>query len=491
MYDRVHGTFSNSSVTIHQYRYPYESYKAEVRCHEKSIHEYSAEIMKTMKAALEEARPNVKLYSNQPYINSTVRSKLVDYLLKMLVRLKILPFVFYKAVRYFDRYCLKRIVLLDQVQLIITTCLWIAAKVTGGNNHFINLSSDRRSEEVHTILDLGYGGGARFRGPTERYRMPKLSELIKLCGSRCNYDAEMFKQMEIHIMNALEWKLNDPSVDEYMVYSQELKITKDEDVESKLGEYFKIKQFAAYAACYLYDLVGYNLLELSKVIVDLVNDTFSLNEADFNYQTLNHSIIVDESVVDAKHYREIHKHLVRSIVKAPSYLLQCFESRGPQLFYSLITTSFRQAATLALEVPLSNVSISLTLSPSSVFSDAATSYTYASPTSSVNSGGDYNYKAASEIRFGDGYSIISRKPGVSGRSPVIDPAHSNSHQYPSLCPPGPYSRSNGSQVSIRSSASSKEHDIFDYDPSRCNSTPMSGHEEVKSICDPKLKRHAV
>lgn len=490
MYGKIYGSFSNKSVTINQYKYPYECYKAEVRCHEKTIHEYSEEIMESMKVAMKEARPNVKLCENQPYINSVVRLKLVDYLLKMLVRLKILPFVFFKAVRYFDRYCLKRVVLLDQVQLIITTCLWIAAKVTGGNNHFINLNSDRRSEEVQTILDLGYGGGARFKGPTERYRMPKLNELIKLCGSRCNYDAEMFKQMEIHIMNALEWKLSDPSIEEYMVYSHEFKITKDIDAESKFGEYFKIKQFAAYAACYLYELIGYDLLEIAKVIVDLINDTFSLTEADFNFQTLNHSIMVHESVVNRKRYIDIRKNLIHSIVKAPSYLLQCFDTRGPQLFHSLLTTSFRQASTLSLEVPLSNISLSLTMSPSSVFSDYNSgNYTCSSPASSVNSGGEYLYKSEPDMRYQDMFTIV-RKPGANGRSPVLEPAHAGNHQYPTLCPPGPYSRSNGSQVSLRSTASSKEHDIFDHDSSRFgDSTPLSGHEEMKSMYEPK--RNAV
>lgn len=489
MYGKIYGSFRNKSVTINQYKYPYESYKAEVRSHEKTIHEYSEEIMECMRVAMKEARPNIKLCENQPYINSVVRLKLVDYLLKMLVRLKILPFVFFKAVRYFDRYCLKRVVLLDQVQLIITTCLWIAAKVSGGNNHFINLNSDKRSEEVQTILDLGYGGGARFKGPTERYRMPKLNELIKLCGSRCNYDAEMFKQMEIHIMNALEWKLNDPSIEEYMIYSHEFKITKNIEAEAKLGEYFKIKQFAAYAACYLYELIGYDLLEIAKVIVDLINDTFSLSEADFNFQTLNHSILVHETVVSRKRYIDIRKNLIQSIVKAPYYLLQCFDTRGPQLLHSLLTTSFRQATTLSLEVPLSNISISLAMSPSSVFSDYSSNYTCSSPASSVNSGGDYLYKGDPDMRFTEMFNIL-RKPGAHDRSPFIEPAHAGNHQYPILCPPGPYSRSNGSQVSLRSTASSKEHDIFDHDSSRFgDSTPLSGHEETKSIYE--SKRNAV
>lgn len=482
MCERIYGSFTNKSVTITQYKYPKECYKKEVRSHDCYIHEYSKEILETMKVAMRATKPNVKLCENQPFINSVVRHKLVDYILKMLVRLKLLPFVFFKAVRYFDRYCLKRIVLLDQVQLIITTCLWIAAKVVGGNNHFVNLKTDKRSEEVQTILDLGYGGGCRFKGPTERYRMPKLNELIKLCGSRCNYDTEMFKQMEVHIMNALDWKLNDPSVEEFMVFSQEFKITKDEEADVKVAEYFKIKQFAAYAACYLYSLIGYDLLELSEVIVDLVNETFSLNEEDFNYQTLNRSIIADKQVQRSRHYIDIRRNLVHSILKAPPYLLQCFESRGPQLFFSLLKVNFRKASTLTLEVPLSNISLSLTLSPSSLFSDYNSgNYNCSSPASSVNSPGGYPYKAEIDSRHLEMFNS-AKKPGLYWKSPVMEPANYANHLYPILCPPENYSRLNTSQVSLRSTESSKEHDIFDHDSSKCgDTTPMSGHEEIKSI----------
>lgn len=488
MCDSIFGTFCNDSVTIHQHKYSYNLYRSEVRTHETAIHEYAQDIVRTMQAALAAARPNVKLYDNQPYINLPVRFKLVDFLLKMLVRLKILPFVFCRAVRLFDRYCLKRIVLLDQAQLIITTCLWIAAKINGGNNHFANLHSDRKDNSVHTILDLGYGCGARFKGPTERYRLPKLKELIKLCGLRCNYDASRFNQMELHIMTVLEWKLNDPCIDEYMVYLQELKVTADEPLEAKLHEFFRIKQFAAYAACYLYELVGYDPLEVAKVLVDMVNDTFLLREHDPRYQTLNHLIIVDEDVVDFKNYRDIQRHLARAITKAPSYLLECFDSRGPQLFFSLVATSYRHAD---FSYALYSLASSAT---TSVFLDYPTSsYTYASPASLVHNNNDCiaDLPPKPEPKFPDGFSQVGRKHLPR---PPVDPAHTNSHQYPPLCPPNcaaAYVRSNTSQVSLPSSALSKDAEIFDYDPVKYGlNTPMSGDEECKTA-ETKCKRRAI
>lgn len=499
MCDSVFGTFGNDTVTINQYKYPYHLYKSEVRVHETAIHEYAADIVRAMHAALEAARPNMKLYQNQPYVNAAVRFKLVDFLLKMLVRLKILPFVFCRAVRLFDRYCLKRIVLLDQAQLIITTCLWIAAKIHGGNNHFANLHSDNKDNSVRTITDLGYGCGARFKGPTERYRLPKLKELIKLCGSRCNYDANMFSQMELHIMLVLDWKLNDPSIDEYMVYSQELKVTADEALEAKLAEFFKIKQFVAYAACYLYELVGYDALEVAKVIVDLVNDTFLMQEHDPRYQTLNHSIIIDEDVVDYNSYRDIQRHLVRAVVKAPPYLLDCFESRGPRLLFSLLATSYRPAPECATYAALYSLASS---AATLVFSDyPASSYTYASPAASIHNNNDsipsstpdYHYKACPEPKLPEGFSHVGRK-NFAIRTPGVDPAHSHSHHYPPLVPPlgGNYARNNGSQVSLRLSALLKDAEIFDYDIAKYGlNTPMSGDEECKAAHDIKCKRRAI
>lgn len=474
----VYDTFANDHVRINQYKYPYQLYKTEVRTHDTCIHEYAPEILEALTSALEAALPNIKLYNNQPYISPMVRMKLVDFLLKMSVRLKILPFVFYAAVRIFDRYCLKRIVLLDQAQLIITTCLWIAAKLNGGNNHFANLATDRKNNDIHSILDLGYGGGARFKGPTERYRLPKLNELVKLCGSRCNYDADMFRQMEMHILSALEWKLTDPSIDDFLVYSHEYKITEDDPLEAKLGEFFKMKEFIAYASCYSYELVGYTPLEVAKVVVDLINSTFSLRESDFRFQTLNQSILMDEAVVDYKNYSQIHNHLVLAIVRAPTYLLQLFHTRGPQLLHSLLAANYKPTlASCAGSMVLEPSSVS-----SSVFSDYHNSnYCYASPPPSVSSDSTSEFS----IKGTEGFLPITRKPhgGVH-----FEPPHANNHHYPPFCPP--YSRHNASLASLRSNSSVKEPEIFD-DPGRCGlATPLSMDDEYKSGSDAVCKRRA-
>lgn len=504
-------TFNNDHVTISQQNYPNRLYQSEVSVHNSTLSEYTVDILNTMKRAQEAARANIRLYDNQPYLNAMVRSKLVDFLLKMSVRLKIVPFVFYRAVRLFDRYCLRRILLLDQAQLIITSCLWIAAKVNGGNNHFANLQSDKRSSNVRTISDLGYGSGARFKGPTERYRLPKLNELIKLCGSRCNYDAEMFKQMEVHIMVALDWKLNDPMVDDYVVALNELRVMGgDEELDSKLVEFFRIKRFIAYATCYLYELVQYTPLEVGRVLVDLVNDTYSLQENDAGFQRLNYFDYLESAAPDTKIYCDIRRHLIRAVVRAPPYLLSCFELRGPQLLVLLLSASYRpvyDAQSVGAASGLNTLSVSL-VSTLSVYS----SYSYALPDSAATDVlPEYSCRSPSEM-YRDGFYFGSlrkhahhhpqppqqqqhhhlpalRTPGA----PSVEAAHNHSHLYP-LCPPRGRAKSLGSSISGSSQGSCrlsllyKEGDIFDSHPSDYGlSTPVSD-EECKA--DVVTKRRA-
>lgn len=400
----ITGTFSNENVVIHQYKYPQDLCQKEVSIHQESLNEYREEVLETLLDTMEEAIPNVKLYENQPYITSVVRHKLIDFLLRMAVRLKIVPYVFCKAVRLFDRYCAKRIVLLDQAQLVMTTCLWIAAKVHGGNNHFANLSTPKAAA-VKTILNLGYGAGARFLGPTERYRLPKINELVKLCGTRCNYDAGMFRQMELHIMLTLEWKLNDASIDDFLVHSDDLNLfgplshsenlmggpiartkttssdssggsssfdggsfttgsscgsdsvpspTAAHDLSAELADMGKIKEFIAYAACYLFDLVRYTPLQLAQMSVNLINDVFHLDNEDPAFVTLNQSLVDEQSVlVDFRQAREIRRHLMRAIFSAPAYLLRCFDTPGPRFVYSQVTKTLRLQTAGSLHSPLS------------------------------------------------------------------------------------------------------------------------------------------
>ncbi|KAK6456167.1 cyclin-like protein, partial [Scheffersomyces xylosifermentans] len=311
-----------------QFDYSTELYESEVAVHNQSLDEYYEEIQEMMLSLIETNRPNLELYKQQPYLSFAIRSKLIDFLLKMSIRLKILPFVFFRAVRIFDRYCSKRIVLLDQAQLIITTCLWIASKVQGGNNHFVNLNNLEKVPAIKTINDLGYGSGGKYWGPTERFRLPKLHELVKLCGAKCKYDQGMFKQMEIHVLSTLDWSLSDPGIEEYIIASDEFSIM---PAFSDNNELFKVKEFLSYICLYAYELIDINILELSQVMMDLINESFELLPGDRCYQRV---LVGDSPVqIETSHYKYIKRNMIKAVLNASEYILRLFNTKGPQYFY--------------------------------------------------------------------------------------------------------------------------------------------------------------
>lgn len=355
-------TRTNLEVLQNLTQQPYSSdlYELEVACHNESINEYKLEFTLLMYELSQNSKPNVELYKQQPYLTPVIRCKLIDFLLKMSIRLKILPFVFFKAVKLFDRYCSKRIVLLDQAQLIITTCLWIAAKVSGGNNHFVNLnnvkqySSDPASNSIpsniKTINDLGYGCGGKFLGPTERFRLPKLHELVKLCGAKCKYDLGMFKQMEVHILQTLDWSVNEPGIEEYIALSHEFS-TMDEQVNN---EAFKVKEYLSYVSLYLFELLDCDIVDLSRVILDLVNEIFCLDKADACFQKLNDPNDEYNHKVEFQNYVYIKKSLIKAIINSTDYIVKLFESQGPQMFIKQIFYKFKNHQTFGVPCGTTN-----------------------------------------------------------------------------------------------------------------------------------------
>lgn len=326
-----------------QEKYPKELYQSEIRVHNQSLAEYDLDIYDIMVDLIESSKPNLSLYKQQPYLTFTIRLKLIDFLLKMSIRLKILPFVFFKAVKIFDRYCSKRIVLLDQSQLIITTCLWIASKIIGGNNHFVNMNNLEKIgfNNFRTISDLGYGSGGKFIGPTERFRLPKLHELVKLCGAKCKYDQGMFKQMEVHVLNTLGWSLNDPSIEEFIIDSHEFNVLDDDEFDDDHIEFFKIKEYLSYVALYSHELIDINIIELGQVIMDIINEVFQLQPTDRNYQTILNCDSAHPIRFDIARYKHIKKALIKSIFNSSDFMLKVFNSRGPQYLYSQINLQYK------------------------------------------------------------------------------------------------------------------------------------------------------
>ncbi|GEQ69807.1 hypothetical protein JCM33374_g3482 [Metschnikowia sp. JCM 33374] len=486
----IHDTYVGENTVFNQYKYSSSLYNTEISYHAAAADEYASEISEAMNEALQSARPNIKLLAHQPYLGPNARYKLVDFALKLSVRLKLLPFVFCHSVSLFDRYCSKRIVLLEQGQLVMATCVWVAAKVHGGNCHFANLSNESSNEWVESIMDVGYGCGARFEGPTQRYRTPRIKELIKLCGARCNYTPRMFTQMEMYIMQSLDWNITAPGIDDFMVSSEQLKVPALRATSTAFShEFFRMKQFLAYAACFSYDLIQFDNKQLAQVSLDLINQSFKLSEKDPRFQAANSCMNVNDFTPDLPSYATLRKHLVASVAKAPAYLLEQFCDKGPFQLFTILTCN-NYSFSFGMSKPSAS-SPQAYSPPSRVVSPISLPY-YDSPVTPRH----FTYesvtqvaKSAKRVMEGSGahpdredfYPRSCRRNNTGLNTPPIYSAHMHSHQYPHIVPQTAANcpQTKDSQSSARSSDSAKEHEIFDNDrPKMGVITPAT----TESIC---------
>ncbi len=105
-----------------------------------------------------------------------MRPYLIDFLIEAHAAFSLLPETLFLTVNLLDRYCSKRVVYKQHYQLVGCAALLIAAK---------------------------YGD--------KKDRVPQIHELNNMC---CGlYDAGMFTQMEMHVLNTLDWNIGHPTVD--------------------------------------------------------------------------------------------------------------------------------------------------------------------------------------------------------------------------------------------------------------------------------------
>lgn len=105
-----------------------------------------------------------------------MRPYLIDFLIEAHAAFALLPETLFLTVNLLDRYCSKRVVYKQHYQLVGCAALLIAAK---------------------------YGD--------KKDRVPQINELNNMC---CGlYDSGMFTQMEMHVLNTLEWTIGHPTVD--------------------------------------------------------------------------------------------------------------------------------------------------------------------------------------------------------------------------------------------------------------------------------------
>lgn len=289
------------NVTAKQTYYPIELSNAELLAHYETIQDYHNEISLNCITQSSALKPDTKLIDQQPELDpSRTRHIVVNFFFELALKTRVTNGIFFQAVRLYDRYCSKRIVLREQVKLVVATCLWLAAKTWGGCNHIIN--------------NVSVPTGGRFYGPNPRARIPRLSELIHLCNDSQTFDESMFIQMERHILNTLGWEIYEPMINDYILnadencaiqyelYKRQLEHNRrwvnngkssenrvpkesdstdeeqefqneedeDEDLTQKI-QLINIKKFLIDLTCWQYPLLNYELFEITHGLFQLIN----------------------------------------------------------------------------------------------------------------------------------------------------------------------------------------------------------------------------
>ncbi|KAF7562414.1 hypothetical protein G7046_g1710 [Stylonectria norvegica] len=146
----------------------------------------------------DETLPDANFIDMQREIQWFMRPYLIDFLIEAHAAFALLPETLFLTVNLLDRYCSKRVVYKQHYQLVGCAALLIAAK---------------------------YGD--------KKDRVPQIHELNNMC---CGlYDAGMFTQMEMHVLNTLEWTIGHPTVDAF----SQLMVTEEGDDE-------EVEHMAAY-----------------------------------------------------------------------------------------------------------------------------------------------------------------------------------------------------------------------------------------------------
>ncbi|KAI0011973.1 cyclin [Xylariaceae sp. FL0662B] len=163
--------------------------------------EYLEDIMQHLRHMEDETLPDANLIDMQREIQWFMRPYLIDFLVEAHAAFALLPETLFLTVNLLDRYCSKRVVYKQHYQLVGCAALLIAAK---------------------------YGD--------KKDRVPQINELNNMC---CGlYDSGMFTQMEMHVLNTLEWTIGHPTVDFFtqLIVAEELDDREVEHMAAYLSE---------------------------------------------------------------------------------------------------------------------------------------------------------------------------------------------------------------------------------------------------------------
>jgi cyclin B len=161
------------------------------------ILEYSDDIYKVLKATETKYMPHPNFMKIQTDINERMRSILIDWLVEVHLKFKLLPETLYLTASLIDRYLEKKVVLRQKLQLVGVTAMLIACKY----------------EEIYS---------------------PEVKDFVYITDKA--YQKEEILAMEIDILQALEFNITMPSSWRFLQHYAKL-IGYDKGIEFYLSEY--------------------------------------------------------------------------------------------------------------------------------------------------------------------------------------------------------------------------------------------------------------
>jgi len=93
------------------------------------VTDYATDIYENFLAAEPKLLPSPTYMSSQTDITARMRAILIDWLVEVHLKFKLLPQTLYITVNILDRYLERRVVMRDELQLIGCTALWCASKI--------------------------------------------------------------------------------------------------------------------------------------------------------------------------------------------------------------------------------------------------------------------------------------------------------------------------------------------------------------------------
>ncbi|CAI4679529.1 CPA_1a_G0042830.mRNA.1.CDS.1 [Saccharomyces cerevisiae] len=421
-------------VTAKQTYYPIELSNAELLTHYETIQEHHEEISQNVLVQSSKTKPEIKLIDQQPEMNPhQTREAIVTFLYQLSVMTRVSNGIFFHAVRFYDRYCSKRVVLKDQAKLVVGTCLWLAAKTWGGCNHIIN--------------NVSIPTGGRFYGPNPRARIPRLSELVHYCGGSDLFDESMFIQMERHILDTLNWDVYEPMINDYILnvdencliqyelYKNQLQnnnsngkewsckrksqssddsdatveehissspqstgldgdtttMDEDEELNSKI-KLINLKRFLIDLSCWQYNLLKFELYEICNGMFSIINKFTNQDQGPFLSMPIGNDI-------NSNTQTQVFSIIINGIVNSPPSLVEVYKEQYGIVPFILQVKDYNLELQKKLQLA-STIDLTRKIAVNSRYFDQNASSSSVSSPSTYSSGTNYtpmrNFSAQSD-----------------------------------------------------------------------------------------------